>query len=383
MDISIIGGGIGGLCTAIALQRQGHSVKVFERSENLRPIGAGLALGANAIMALQEIGLAEEIIKEGKVLKYLSILDKKGRSISVRDTVELSKKYGIDNFTIHRASLQKVLLENLLPDTLFLGFQFRSFKQSSTQVEVTFENGEKISADCLIAADGVHSAIRKMLVPTIVPRYSGYTCWRAVIEKIPSNFDDNIFSETWSSKGRFGIAPLKDGKVYWYACLNALKNDEVVRKYGVKELQEVFKGFHFPIPHLISLTENHQLIQGDIIDLPPLEKFAFEKILLVGDSAHATTPNMGQGACQAIEDAIIVSKCLTSDLSIEASFKKFEILRMKRTRKIVKTSWILGKIAQLSNPGLCQIRDIILRSIPNKVNDKQLEFLYNVNFRDI
>lgn len=382
MEISIIGGGIGGLCTAIALQKKGYHVKIFEKSAEILPLGAGLALSANAIKALTDIGIAEEIIREGKILTSLSILDQRGKIITCRDTKKLYSKYGVDNFTIHRATLLQILLEKLLPETLYLGHTFKSLKQTNDKVEVEFENGRKVLTDFLIAADGIHSGVRKALVPDLKPRYSGYTCWRAVIDKTPINFMDDNFSETWGGGGRFGIVPLSQNKIYWYACINASQGNSDLKNFQTIDLAKIFRSFHHPINEIISLTNNSQLIHNDIIDLPPLSQFAFGRVVLIGDAAHATTPNMGQGACQAIEDALVISKCIGGKGEVKASLKKFEHQRLKRTRKITETSWRIGKIAQLQNPILCKIRDTALRLLPRSFNDRQLRFLYDIDFNN-
>jgi 2-polyprenyl-6-methoxyphenol hydroxylase-like FAD-dependent oxidoreductase len=132
------------------------------------------------------------------------------------------------------------------------------------------------------------------------------------------------------------------------------------------------------------MTGDEQLIWNDIIDIKPVKQFAFGRILLSGDAAHATTPNMGQGACQAIEDAIVLANCMAVYSSdIQKAFKVFEQKRISRTTRIVNTSWQVGKMAQLENKLLTSIRNTLLRLVPPSANEKQLQFLYNVDFADI
>ncbi|QHT65874.1 NAD(P)-binding protein [Rhodocytophaga rosea] len=379
-NIAIIGGGIGGLCTAIALQKQGHDVKVFESAPHLKPLGAGLGLAANAIKALLDIGIGQDILKAGNVLSSFEILNQQGKLITKTDSLKVSKQFGTDNFTIHRADLHTILLQHLAPHTLELGKSCTTVVQNSKEVEIRFKDGSTSYADCLIAMDGIHSQIRQQLLPQSKPRYAGYTCWRAVIDTQPEHFNPAKATETWGTKGRFGIVPLSGKRIYWFACLNAAQADKHLAAFSVNDLIQNFKDYHAPVPQILALTHDSQLIHNDIIDIKPIKQFAFGKIVLAGDAAHATTPNMGQGACQAIEDAIVLANCIKNSSTVEEAFQVFEHKRVNRTTKIVNTSWQVGKMAQVENPLLAAIRDMLLRIVPPSVNDKQLQFLYNVDF---
>jgi 2-polyprenyl-6-methoxyphenol hydroxylase-like FAD-dependent oxidoreductase len=162
--------------------------------------------------------------------------------------------------------------------------------------------------------------------------------------------------------------------------LNAPPNDPAMRRTKRKELKEIFSGFHFPIPQLLDMTGDDQIIWNDIIDLKPIARFAFDRIVLVGDAAHATTPNLGQGACMAIEDAATLANALTLYEPKEA-FRRFEKFRIRRTTQIVNQSWNLGRIAQLENPLIMKIRNAAFRLLPESAIHKQLGQLYSVSFK--
>jgi 2-polyprenyl-6-methoxyphenol hydroxylase-like FAD-dependent oxidoreductase len=380
-QFAISGGGIAGLSVAIAMQRKGFHVTVYENAPTMKPLGAGLALAANAIKAFQEIGIGHEILRAGKKLKSLQIKNAKGNILSSANSEELAEKLGVtNNFTIHRADLHEVLLNQLKPGTLHLGKGISDFVQDGDKVILKFTDGSVGAADYLIAADGIHSKIRTKLLPESKPRYAGYTCWRAVIENVPQDFDFETTSETWGSEGRFGIAPLNNNRVYWFACVNAPQNDPVMKEFSTDNLASWFKNFHTPIPSLLKLTRNDQLIWGDIIDLKPLKQFAFDKVILIGDAAHATTPNMGQGACMAIEDAVVLSNMIESNENVEIAFKAFEAKRIARTTRIVENSWSLGKLAQLRNPILIGLRNAAVKMTPSKVTEKQMKFITDISF---
>ncbi|HYI78870.1 MAG TPA: FAD-dependent monooxygenase, partial [Chryseolinea sp.] len=298
---AIIGGGIGGLSLAIAMQRKGFHVTVYENTPVIKQLGAGLGLAANAVRAFTEIGISEDVLEAGSVLKKVSIKNQQGKVLAQTDSQKISRKYNVvNNFTIHRADLHDVLLRHLSEGSLQLGRGCVDFVQNKSAVKLTFQDGSISEADYVIACDGVHSLFRKKLLPESTPRYAGYTCWRAVIDNVPAADDLNETSETWGAGSRFGIAPLNNNRLYWFACINAPENDQKKRSYGITELSKHFGEFHSPIPEILQHTKDQQLIWNDIIDIKPLKRFAFERILLMGDAAHATTPNMGQGACMAI-----------------------------------------------------------------------------------
>ncbi|MEO6231653.1 MAG: FAD-dependent monooxygenase, partial [Ferruginibacter sp.] len=302
---TIIGGGIAGLTTAIALQKIGITATVFEAAPCYKPVGAGLGLAANAIKAFQELSMADEVIQQGRLLPGFTIYDQRGKPITKTDSRRMSEKFGIDNFTIDRTALQSLLLSKLDIENIHTNKQVTNMEETGKSLTLTFSDGTTHETDFLIVADGINSAIRQLLIPGSKPRYAGYTCWRAIIDN--SNLNLSETSETWGSKGRFGIVPLANNKIYWFACINAPQNDIAMKQYTINDLQNHFKDFHKPVPDIIAATKNDALIWGDILDIAPIKKYAFENILLIGDAAHATTPNLGQGACQAIEDAVILA----------------------------------------------------------------------------
>jgi 2-polyprenyl-6-methoxyphenol hydroxylase-like FAD-dependent oxidoreductase len=380
---AVIGAGIGGLSLAIAMQRKGFHVTVYERAPAIKPLGAGLVLAANAINAFQEIGIAADILQAGSILQKLCIKDQRGNILTSSDAEKISAKYNVvNNFTIHRADLHDTLLRHLDEGTVQLGKSSVDFSQSPSGVRISFLDGSFVETDYVIACDGVHSVFRQNLLPESVPRYAGYTCWRAVIDNLPPSLAKlKETSETWAAAGRFGIAPLNKGRLYWFACMNAKQNDALKRTYGIEELLKCFGKFHAPIPEILRHTKTEQVIWSDIIDIKPVKKFAFGNIVLLGDAAHATTPNMGQGACMAIEDAAILANTIERTPSVEEAFVNFEKKRMIRTTTIVNNSWNIGRVAQLENSVLIAFRNAVLRLTPPSVAEKQVRFLQDVSFQ--
>jgi len=382
MKFIISGGGICGLTMAIVLEQQGHQVEVFEAAPEIKAIGAGLVLSTNAIKALKYIGIDQVVLAKANLLDNFDITLAKGEKLMKTDAVKLRSKYGaIGNATIHRAELHAALLGLLKDKVVFnTGKRGQEVFQDKEGVTLTFKDGTSAKGDFLIACDGINSPIRQQLLPKSVTRYAGYTCWRSVI-KHDGQFETKNATETWGQNGRFGVVPLTNNRIYWFACLNtSIAKDPKMKAFQVADLKACFKDYHHPIPQLLDLTANNNLLWNDIEDIKPIHKFAFDRILLAGDAAHATTPNMGQGACQAIEDAAVLASCLKKQESINIAFQSFEQRRIPRTTKIVNTSWTLGKLAQATNPILTTFRNFALKVTPQSVNEKQMDFLFDVEF---
>ncbi|QMU27762.1 FAD-dependent monooxygenase [Adhaeribacter radiodurans] len=378
MKVAIIGAGIAGLTTAIALQQAGISCIIYEAAPAIKPLGAGLTLAANAMKALAKLGLVEEILSKGQLLKAFDILDEKGKIITQTNNAVFRSEYGADNFAIHRADLHQVLLSRISPDTVHLNKQILSFEQQQSKVTLHFSDGSTAEADYLLACDGIHSVVRKKVLPEATPRYAGYTCWRAVVNMPHSSQTDAL--ETWGPAGRFGIVPVSKGRIYYFACISVSQPNSNLKNFTISDLIPCFKKYHNPIPEILNQTRNEQLIWNDIYDLKPLRRFAFGNILLLGDAAHATTPNLGQGACQAIEDAVILANLWKQNTRVEDTFAQFEKKRLARTNFVTTQSRRVGEIAQIQNPLLASLRNSVLRVLPASFQERNVKKLLDVQF---
>ena len=380
MEIAILGGGIGGLCAVIGLQRAGHEVQVYESASELKAVGAGLVLSVNSMRALRQLGLDEVVRSMGYAFDSVAILDQRGKVINETEMRGVTQTYGGGNFSVHRSDLQAVLLNQLTDEQIHLGKKCVDFTQGK-QITLRFEDGNQATAEALIAYDGIHSVVRNKLLPQVTLRYAGYTCWRAVI---PYHFRRHAkrFSETWGLEGRFGIVPLKSDLVYWFATKSAPQDDAKMRNFGVADLRRNFQHYHEPVVDILEHTTDKQLLWNDILDFKPVKHYAFGNVVLAGDAAHAMTPNLGQGAGMAIEDAAVLTFCLSDSATAEEAFRRFESMRQKRVSSIVTGAFQLGRIAQSNSPLLSRLRNKLFRMMPSWVGERQMKELYNVPLKN-
>lgn len=374
--VLILGGGIAGLTTAIALRHKHIDFLVFEAVPEIKAIGSGISLAGNAMQVLEKLSVADDVKARGHLITSMIIQDEKGKYLSALDTRKFIEDHGMYNVAIHRGALHEVLLKNIPAEKIITGKKAETIRETADGVVVTFADGSEQHGAAVIVADGIHSAIRKQLLPASQPRYSGYTCWRGITENQWGINQQAV--ETWGPAGRLGYVPIGNNKVYWFACKNAPQKDERMKNFTISDLVRNFKGYAHPIPEIISGTPSENLIWSDISDLEPISRFAFNRVVLIGDAAHATTPNLGQGACLGIEDALVVADELSRNADPVAAFHLFEVKRLERAHFIVNTSYRLGKIAQVENKILAAIRNFLVKLTPQRVNEKQVARVLNI-----
>lgn len=377
--VGIIGAGIAGLASAIMLEKSGYGVRIFEANEQVRGIGAGMGLASNAIKAFEYLGLDQEVISISNHLTDFEISDSQGKTILSADTQRIKQSYNTDNFAVHRADLHGLLLEKIPAEKIKTNKKLVGLKTVDGKVKIEFEDGTSEKFDFLMGADGVNSRVRQLFLPKSQPRYAGYWCWRAVVENPNQHLHKSV--ETWGEKGRFGVTPLTQNRIYWYACVNSNLKDGIDR-YDLDELKFRFQNYHRQIPELLEQTKAEDLISTPIVDIQPIDRFHFGNVLLIGDAAHATTPNLGQGACMAIEDvAVLQDELLKNDWHTACA--NFEKRRLKRTHYITKTSNFAGRIAQSENKTLNFLRNHLIRILPDSVSQSQLKRLLEEDFMKI
>lgn len=364
----IIGAGIAGLNLAIGLQKRNIPFLICEAAPFVKGIGAGFGLAANAMKAFEYLGIENEVTAIGKPLKGLQVLDAKANAIIAGTPRSISADY-TQNYAIHRADLHQLLLHKI--DSAYILTNHKLVDIHIQHKTAVFENGSKIAFTFLIGADGIHSEVRQKIFPDSSLRYSGYTCWRAVVKDDMAQMFESF--ETWGKKGRFGMTPLTDNRIYWYACINTPLYETKVRNYTISDLQNNFATYHQQIQKVLKVTQPQQLMRHDLFDLKPLKKYTQGNILLIGDAAHATTPNLGQGAGMAVEDVATLLFLIDKGFDFTKIAALYNKSRVSRCKNIVQKSNILGKIAQLNNPLLIPIRNFMFRNMPTAINHRQMQ----------
>ena len=384
MRAMIVGAGIGGLTTAIALRRAGIEATVFERAGEIKEVGAGILLAANAVRALGELGLLHEVRQLGTPASAGRIHSWRGKTLAEVPARELEKTFGAPSVAVHRADLQGFLLKEAGEKNVVLGENCSGFEQDDAGVTAIFADGTVERGELLIGADGLYSTVRARLFGREKPRYAGYTAWRAVVKPGRELLPCGTGFESWGRGVRFGCAHIGGGRVYWFATRNAPEGERdgpLGSTSGPKvALRRLFDGWHHPVPDLIAETEEWAIRRDDLYDRAPLSgSWGEGRVTLLGDAAHPATPNLGQGACQAIEDAVVLARCLEQIVranakdSVPSALRRYEGLRGERTAWIVRRSRALGRIGQIENPLLCRLRDAVLKATPTRTQVRQLD----------
>ena len=367
MRVIVIGAGIGGLAAAIALRRAGLMVEVHEQAPELREVGAGIGLWAHAIRALDRIDLGDVVRATAVPLLEPGLFTSHGRQLMRVSREELDPPFGDVTVVIHRAELLDFLIAAFGRDHIRLSHTCVGFEQNAGGVTAKFNGGETASGDALIGADGLYSVVRARLHGDVKPVYAGYSAWRAV-----AKFDHARLrpGESWGSGARFGQFPLSDGRVYWFACVNTPEGQR--SPAGEKaRLQTIFANYHDPIPALIEATAEETILRNDIYDRRTLRRWGNERVTLLGDAAHPMTPNLGQGACQALEDAVVLAECLRGASDASIALRTYEHRRLRGANAIVTRSRTIGRIAQLRHPLLVALRNAVFRRIPRRLRERE------------
>lgn len=375
----VIGAGLGGLCTAITLQKEGWQVTVFDKANTLAGVGGGIVLAANAMKVLEKLGVAQKVRSEGAPIGKAEIRTWDGKLLVNLPTSMQAQRYGTHSYLIHRAVLQTILHNQLDTGTrLHLNKKLLKFEQDGKIVTAIFADGTREEGDILIGADGIHSSVREQLLGSEKLRYAGYMALRGIC-----SFKDERYSvergggfEAWGPGKRFGYTHLGQGLTYWFAAINSPQGVPIPPVERKRYALDHFRGWYKPIEAVIKATDESAILAHDIFDRKPLSRWSQGRVTLLGDAAHPMLPNLGQGGAQAMEDAVVLARCLRENVSNEfAALLAYEQSRIPRTTKIVCQSRRMGRLVQLESPIAIGVRNLIVRAIPPNVQAERLHWM--------
>ena len=372
MKAIIVGGGIGGLTGAIALGRAGVEAVVFERARELREIGAAVTLWANATKALKKLGVYDAVREAGGADLGGEIRSWRGERISEISADQLRSNLGEANLAVHRADLQGALLAALPRGTVRLGSELLGFDQEGAGVVARFADGSEERGDLLLGADGIHSSVRARLFGRSAPRYAGYAAWRGIVDAGNGLLPEEVGLNLWGRGSEFGLAGIGRGRFYWFVTRNAPEGEAEDAQGRKREVLDLLGGWYEPARAAVEATAASKILRNDIYDRDPLERWGAGRVTLLGDAAHPMTPNLGQGACQAIEDAVVLGGCLRKGGEVVSSLRLYEARRIPRTADVVRRSRLAGRLLQLENPLLCRLRDAVARRTSARAQLRQL-----------
>ena len=360
MRVIVVGSGIGGLTAAIALRRVGIAATVYERAPALGEVGAGISLWANAIRALEHLGAADPVKAASLPMTRSDFRVSDGHRVVARyASDDLAKRAKADSIVriIHRADLVAALAGQLPPGTVKYGHECAAVATVGDRATVRFTNGHTDEADVIVGADGIKSVVRIAVIGSNEPpRYAGYTCWRGVCPR-PASLPAGQTGEWWGRGLRFGITCLPGDRVYWYATANAPQGE---RGDEAATLAARFRDWAEPVPELIVTTPPAAILRNDLVDRKPNPRWVSGRLVLIGDAAHPTTPNLGQGGCMAIEDAVVLARHLRTDVPIPDRLAAFAAERFPRTTAINRESWKLGAMGQWRGRVSCWFRNRLM-----------------------
>jgi 2-polyprenyl-6-methoxyphenol hydroxylase-like FAD-dependent oxidoreductase len=364
LRVGIVGGGVSGLAAAVALRSVGHAPEVFERAPQIQEVGSGLTLWANATRVLRELGALDACLERSHRIDDFHLQHASGRML-MRIPIEAFATHAV---AMHRADLQAALVRRLPAGVVMTQQQCLGIREDASGVYLQLATGERGPFDVVLGADGVRSCIRSYVRGADEPlSYRGYTIWRGVAQMDALQPVQSAISETWGLGHRFGILPLGGGRVCWYATANARQPKTTRPEDRQATILAMVDGWHDPVQSLVAATPSEAILEHATYDRVVRAGWSRGAVALVGDAAHPLTPNLGQGACLALEDAVVLGRLLIGVQGREAvhgALRRFEQMRLPRVRAMARRCRWLGALGQWEDPRANFLRLQAVKVIP-------------------
>ena len=336
--IAIIGAGIGGLTTAIALHKKGSTnITIYERRPIATTMGAGLVLWANAVKILKALDLLSAIEKIGGKLNAMERYTSEHEFLGTVDVSTIDSIIKATSYAVSRADLQEVLLKKI--DSLGISICYNShvtaIETHQQKAILVFDNDTRITPDMVIGADGrMQSAARSYVQGNNTPIYQNFVNWIGIVETTAPTFLENKVLDFWGIGQRFGLVPINAHKAYWAGGMALPLHAPEKQGNYKEEMLTMFAAWSPKIKEVIALTPKENIKYIEVFDHNPNKQWHKNNVCLIGDAAHAALPTSGQGACQAIEDAWHLANCLATEDCVATAFKSFTALRFNKTTSI-------------------------------------------------
>ena len=362
MKISILGAGIGGLSSAIALKQKGFDVDLYERDPAVRNIGAGIVCWPNASFVLDEFKLLDKIRRVSGQPASMDRVSHLGEPLGSLDIRQINQLMGYDSFSILRRDLMDILVSRVreLGIDIHYSHELTGFETvESGKVLARFANGNTTLSEILIGADGrMNSISRRFICCDNQPVYQNFINWIGVFESREETFTDQSVKDFWGVGERFGIVPVNATTAYWAGGVAASRIGSRDPELFKSELFSVFENWPDPIPRIIRETSCEAINKIYVHDHSPVDVWHKDNVLMIGDAAHAPLPTSGQGACQALEDAWHLANLLEDEhLNIMDMFSRFVKLRYTKTAGIIMSGRQLASALFNVSPDFCKQRN--------------------------
>jgi FAD-dependent urate hydroxylase len=338
MNITIIGAGMAGLTTGIALKKFGHQVSIYEQAEQILPVGAAISLWSNGVKCLNYLGLTDQVAQLGGQMDNLAYVDGLTGDVMTQFSLyPLIEEVGQRPYPVSRAELQNMLMDEFGHADIHLGKKMVALNDDGQQVTVSFADGSEIQTDLLVGADGTHSMTRAYVLGENVPRrYAGYVNWNGLVEVS----EDLAPADQWTTfvgEGkRASLMPVANNRFYFFFDVPLPVGLENERSQYKTLLKEYFKDWCPQVQKLIEAIDEQRTNRVEIHDIEPFADFYKGNVVIVGDAAHSTTPDIGQGGCQAMEDAIYLARALQiNTLGLQDSLRRYQNKRNERANELV------------------------------------------------
>ena len=355
LDIIIAGAGMGGLSAALALQQAGHRVRLYERARELAPIGAAISIWPNGVKVLERLGLGSAIAAVSGDMRSMSYHAHQGQLLTRFSLLPLYEAVGLPARPIARAHLQRLLLEAVGTEPVTLGVGCEAVEQDEQGVTVRLSDGRLERADLLVAADGTHSRLRDWVVGQAITRdYCGYVNWNGRVKIAPDLADAHEWAQFVGDHQRVSLMPMGGDEFYFFFDVPLPKGTPNDRSRYREELAGHFAGWAPPVQRLIERLDPQGVARVEIHDTRPLPTLVRGRVALLGDSAHAMAPDLGQGGCQAMEDAWVLARCLDAETDPLAALQAYEQARLERVAGIVERARKRCEITHGHDPAATQ-----------------------------